>query len=108
MTATRIFLILLGVVLLPNIALASPWTHGSFIGDDLCDVAGAMVGELAVAIGTIAVCSIGVLACLGRIQWTSVLVMVTGIVVLFGAVAVVDVIGTSLGSIAPDAHGGCS
>jgi type IV secretory pathway VirB2 component (pilin) len=75
------------VVLTPDMAFASG--INSTLGAGLCIVAQAFYGQVASAIATIAICVIGAMACLGRVQWTSALVVGAGIATLFGASALV-------------------
>ena len=79
------------LVLIPELAFAS-----QTVGTSLCNIAevfdGSDVtneGNVPAAIATIAVCSIGAAACVGRVQWTTAIVVATGIAVMFGAASLV-------------------
>ena len=90
------------LIMIPDLALASwSWSGGgtgssfgnaSTVGNALCGVADAFAGEVASGIATIAVCTVGTLACIGRVQWTTAIVVAVGIAVLFGAIALVTTI----------------
>jgi type IV secretion system protein VirB2 len=82
-------------VLLPDMAFAG---STSSVGTALCDVADAFQGNVASGIATIAICTIGAMACLGRVQWTTAIVVGTGIAVLFGATALVSTVSGGTGT----------
>jgi len=108
MTVIRILFLWSVIIFLPDVALAGSWATSSNVGETLCDVADSMGGLFAGAVATIAICSIGVMACLGRVQWTTVIVVVTGIVILFGALDIAWTIGQSLGLLVTGtSRGGC-
>lgn len=104
------------VVLLPNLVFAGNWAQtanaNTTIGNDLCGIALSFSGEVAAGIGTIAICSLGAMACIGRVQWSTALVVATGIAVLFGAAALVGTIGSKLNPTHDEAigsaWGGCT
>ena len=88
------------IVMLPDAVFAggsSGWQYygsgtNSNVGDAICYVASAFYGEVAAAIATIAVCTLGTLACVGRVQWTNALMLAVGISVIFGAAFIIHAI----------------
>jgi len=90
-------------VILPDFAFAqvgngsTAYTQGySIVGAGLCAFAEAFEGEIAAAIATIAVCTIGVMACVGRIQWTTAIVVAIGIAVIFGSAVLISLFTNQL------------
>ena len=81
------FLATVLALLIPDVVFAS--SVGSDVGAGLCLLAGAFTGEIAAGVGTIAICTIGCLACVGRVQWTTAILCGTGIAVMFGAAALI-------------------
>ena len=70
------------IVMLPTLAFAG---QSSSVGDAMCLLAMAFKGEIAAGISTVAICTIGALACVGRVQWTTALLVAVGIGTMFGA-----------------------
>jgi type IV secretory pathway VirB2 component (pilin) len=73
-------------VLVPDFAWA--YTGGgttSPVGAAICFAAESFAGEVAAGVATVAVCTIGTLACVGRIQWTTALIVAVGLSVIFGS-----------------------
>src|SRR5689334_13143549 len=75
-------------VMIPDFAFAQFHYVGggteSIVGDAMCFAAAAFAGEIAAGIATVAVCTLGTLACVGRVQWTTALILAVGISVIFG------------------------
>ena len=79
-------LFLMTLSLLPEIALAAPW-------DDTADkVLQIFTGGLTRTLAIIAIIVSGVLAMFGRMQWSWVINIGIGIVLIFGGAAIVDYI----------------
>jgi type IV secretory pathway VirB2 component (pilin) len=96
LTVMRMICLCSLLVLLPDIVLAEPYGLGSPVGDALCDVSNSITGMFATGVATIAVCTMALMACLGRVQWSTVTVVTTGIVLLFGANVIVSQVGVAL------------
>ena len=79
-----VFLFGAAVVMLPTLAFAGKGPSSS-VCDAMCLLAEAFRGEIAAGISTVAVCTIGALACVGRVQWTTALLVAVGIGTMFGA-----------------------
>ena len=78
--------ILLALSFLPEIALAAPW-------DDTADkVLEIFTGGLTRTLAIIAIIVSGILAMFGRMQWSWVINIGIGIVLIFGGAAIVDYI----------------
>jgi type IV secretion system protein VirB2 len=74
------------VLFLPELALAEPW-------DDTADkVLEIFTGGLTRTLAVIAIIVAGVLAMFGKMQWSWVINIVIGIVLIFGGAAIVDYI----------------
>lgn len=83
---TLSIIFLLSLSLLPEIALAAPW-------DDTADkVLEIFTGGLTRTLAIIAIIVSGVLAMFGRMQWSWVINIGIGIVLIFGGAAIVDYI----------------
>ena len=81
-----LIIFLLTLSLLPEIALAAPW-------DDTADKAlEIFTGGLTRTLAIIAIIVSGVLAMFGRMQWSWVINIGIGIVLIFGGAAIVDYI----------------
>lgn len=81
-----LIIFLLTLSLLPEIALAAPW-------DDTADkVLEIFTGGLTRTLAIIAIIVSGVLAMFGRMQWSWVINIGIGIVLIFGGAAIVDYI----------------
>ena len=93
-------------VMMPDIAFAGSYLGWSPVGAGLCILAQAFQGQVAAAVATIAVCTIGVMACLGRVQWTTAILAGVGISCVFGAGALVG-IGTGWIGILPTSEVNC-
>jgi len=92
------FLAVLGgvLILIPDMAFASQPDNA--IANAVCDISDTFTGEVATGLGTIAICTIGVMACLGRVQWTAAIIVAVGISILFGATALVSTLAVSANS----------
>jgi len=90
------FFVILSVtlVLLPDLALAQNISIG---GNAVCDISDSFTGEVATGIGTIAICTVGTMACIGRVQWTTAVVVAVGVSLLFGTTALLSTLATAGG-----------
>ena len=86
----------IALFMLPDFAFA--YGVQSTVGSALCGIAADFYGEVGAGIATIAVCTVGTLACVGRVQWTTAIVVAVGIAVLFGATTLVATISGISGS----------
>jgi len=76
--------LLAGLILAPELASAAPW-------DDTADkVLEIFTGGLTRTLAIIAIIIAGVLAMFGKMQWSWVVNIVIGIVLIFGGAAIVD------------------
>jgi len=82
------------LVLLPDMAFA---TASNIAGNAICDISDSFTGEVATGIGTIAICTVGCMACLGRVQWTTAVVVAVGVSLMFGASTLLSTIAVSAG-----------
>ena len=80
-------------LLLPDTAFAS--TVGSPVGFGICWLAAVFSGEVAAGLGTIAICTIGVLACVGRVQWTTAIMVGCGIGAMFASGSLLSITSSS-------------
>ena len=78
--------LLAGLVLAPEMASAAPWD------DTASKVLEIFTGGLTRTLAIIAIIISGVLAMFGKMQWTWVVNIVIGIVLIFGGAAIVDYI----------------
>lgn len=85
-----------GLLVLPDMALASSTTSGGTgstdfggVGGKLCEVVRAITGNLGKAIATIAVVFLGIGAFFGKVTWGLAVAVGIGIFAIFGAASVV-------------------
>lgn len=83
----------MAVLLACIIFLIPQAAHAEDVGAAVCMIADGFAGEVAAGIATIAVCTVGAMACIGRVQWSTALVVATGIAILFGAGSLVKSFG---------------
>jgi len=84
------------LVLLPDLAFAAP--VNSIAGNAICDISDSFTGEVATGIGTIAICTVGTMACIGRVQWTTAVVVAVGVSLMFGTTTLLSTIYASSSS----------
>lgn len=86
------FALIFALLLLPDLALAEPW-------DDAANkVLQIFTGGLARTIAVIAVVALGIAALVGKLSWQWAIYIIIGIVLIFGAPAIVDYIISATGS----------
>ena len=79
-------------LLLPGLAYADP------VGFGFCIIANEFTDSFAPAIATIAICTIGATACLGRIQWSTAVLVAVGITIIFGVASILYMVAGSNGN----------
>lgn len=60
---------------------------------DLCKVVGLLQGDVAQAVATVAVITLGIGAAIGRVSWNQAILVGIGIVVIFGVGPIVELAG---------------
>lgn len=86
------FALIAALLLFPELALAEPW-------DDAANkVLQIFTGGLARTIAVIAVVALGIAALVGKLSWQWAIYIIIGIVLIFGAPAIVDYIISATGS----------
>ncbi len=65
------------------------------IGNALCNIVLALTGNIAKAIATIAIFSVGVSLFMGKMQWGTALAIAAGVVIVFAAPQIVDWISSN-------------
>lgn len=84
------------VCLMPETALAfTTAPPGATVATVLCTVAGWLQGPVGKAVAMLGVVALGLMAMFGRIQISSVLITLAGIAMIFGAQAVLELVGLS-------------
>lgn len=84
--------LIIAFFLLPQLAIAEPW-------DDAANkVLQIFTGGLARTIAVIAVVALGIAALVGKLSWQWAIYIIIGIVLIFGAPAIVDYIISATGS----------
>lgn len=94
-----ILMLTLLVMMVPQMALASSVTNASPMSNALCIAASWLTGASARARATIAVSILGIGALLGKISWGMAMIVGVGIAVVFGATALVQLLGGTVGVI---------
>jgi len=80
-------------IMVPQVAFASSVTNSSPMSNALCIAATWMTGTSGRARATIAVAIVGIGALLGKISWGMAMLVGVGISLMFGASAVVHLLG---------------
>ena len=94
-------LLMASVILLalPQLAFASTVTNASPMSNALCIAAEWITGDSARARATIAVAAFGIGALLGKVSWGMAMMVGVGISVVFGATALVRLLGGTLSAV---------
>jgi type IV secretion system protein VirB2 len=93
------FMLCVALIMVPQLAMASSITNASPMSNALCIAATWLTGASARARATIAVAILGIGALLGKISWGMAMIVGVGIAVVFGATALVQLLGGTVGVI---------
>ena len=92
-TLTTIGMLLIALFLMaPDLAMAEPWDSAA---QKVLDI---FTGGLARTLAIIAVIACGIAAIAGKVSWDWAIKIIIGIVLIFGAAAIVDYIISAVGS----------
>ena len=89
-------LLTLGVLLLPEVALAQSSGEGGAISKVLDTVIELLTGVWGRSAAIVAVAALGYLAFIGHLSWRWVISIVIGIALVFGAVEIVDLLKSGI------------
>ncbi len=82
MQLVKIFIIILAITIIPEYLFAQDDTA---LYEELCGIRKMFCGVVGLVIGVGAIFSLGILSFAGKIKWTTVLVISTGLVIFLGA-----------------------
>lgn len=84
------------MALLAGVSLFMPdAAYAGGTGLDLCPIVAWLTGDVAQAVATVAVIAIGIGAALGRMQWTTCIIVAIGVAVIFGSEDLIALAGNN-------------
>ncbi|MFK8039780.1 MAG: TrbC/VirB2 family protein [Rickettsiaceae bacterium] len=89
------------IIFNPSISFADDTGSGIF-GTQLCAVVGLFKGKIAIAIASMAIIALGLLALAGKLPWQMVAVIIVAILIMLNAESIVTLVaGKNAGTVCP-------